>query len=151
MRLTSEGASAALEQAAAQTKIRNRRCALCTRNLLLALAPEDDNGDERHGQNSRHQLHCSLRHDLAPLRPHRKYKTNPGPDASTRYGIAPRPPKSIALPSVSIQQPVTSHTGQSHRVVIIGGGFGGLYVAKALGRAPVSVAVIDRRNFHLFQ
>jgi NADH dehydrogenase len=42
-------------------------------------------------------------------------------------------------------------TGQVHRVVVIGGGFGGLYVAKALGRAPVSVAVIDRRNFHLFQ
>jgi NADH:ubiquinone reductase (H+-translocating) len=40
---------------------------------------------------------------------------------------------------------------QTNRVVIIGGGFGGLYVAKALGRAPVSVAVIDRRNFHLFQ
>jgi NADH dehydrogenase len=36
-------------------------------------------------------------------------------------------------------------------VVIIGGGFGGLYVAKALGRAPVSVTLIDRRNFHLFQ
>jgi NADH dehydrogenase len=35
--------------------------------------------------------------------------------------------------------------------VIIGGGFGGLYVAKALGRAPVSVTMIDRRNFHLFQ
>ena len=44
-----------------------------------------------------------------------------------------------------------SPTGQPHRVVVIGGGFGGLYVAKALGRAPVSVAVIDRRNFHLFQ
>src|SRR5664279_3432447 len=39
----------------------------------------------------------------------------------------------------------------SNRVVIIGGGFGGLYVAKALGRAPVSVTLIDRRNFHLFQ
>ena len=37
------------------------------------------------------------------------------------------------------------------RVVIIGGGFGGLYVAKALGRAPVAVTVVDRRNFHLFQ
>ena len=40
---------------------------------------------------------------------------------------------------------------QPHRVVVVGGGFGGLYVAKALGRAPVSVAVVDRRNFHLFQ
>jgi NADH dehydrogenase len=37
------------------------------------------------------------------------------------------------------------------RVVIIGGGFGGLYAAKVLGRAPVEVTVIDRRNFHLFQ
>jgi NADH dehydrogenase len=46
---------------------------------------------------------------------------------------------------------MTSPTGQPHRVVVIGGGFGGLYVAKALSRAPVSVAVIDRRNFHLFQ
>ena len=38
-----------------------------------------------------------------------------------------------------------------HRVVIVGGGFGGLYAAKKLGRAPVAVTVIDRRNFHLFQ
>lgn len=37
------------------------------------------------------------------------------------------------------------------RVVIVGGGFGGLYAAKILGRAPVSVTLIDRRNFHLFQ
>jgi len=36
-------------------------------------------------------------------------------------------------------------------VVIAGGGFGGLYVAKALRNAPVKVSVIDRRNFHLFQ
>jgi len=39
----------------------------------------------------------------------------------------------------------------SHRVVIVGGGFGGLYAAKALGNAPVAVTLIDRRNFHLFQ
>lgn len=37
------------------------------------------------------------------------------------------------------------------RVVIIGGGFGGLYTARALGRTPVDVTLIDRRNFHLFQ
>jgi NADH:quinone reductase (non-electrogenic) len=36
-------------------------------------------------------------------------------------------------------------------VVIVGGGFGGLYAAKALGRAPVRVTLLDRRNFHLFQ
>ncbi|HXJ34623.1 MAG TPA: NAD(P)/FAD-dependent oxidoreductase [Candidatus Eisenbacteria bacterium] len=37
------------------------------------------------------------------------------------------------------------------RVVIIGGGFGGLYAARALRRAPVDVTLIDRRNHHLFQ
>jgi len=39
----------------------------------------------------------------------------------------------------------------THRVVIVGGGFGGLYAAKRLGRAPVKLTLIDRRNFHLFQ
>lgn len=37
------------------------------------------------------------------------------------------------------------------RVVIIGGGFGGLSAARALRRSPVEVTLIDRRNFHLFQ
>jgi NADH dehydrogenase len=38
-----------------------------------------------------------------------------------------------------------------HQVVIIGGGFGGLYLARHLKRAPVEVTLIDRRNHHLFQ
>lgn len=39
-----------------------------------------------------------------------------------------------------------------HQVVIVGGGFGGLYAAKALGKVKnVSVTLIDKRNFHLFQ
>jgi NADH:ubiquinone reductase (H+-translocating) len=37
------------------------------------------------------------------------------------------------------------------RVVVIGGGFGGLQAVKALGNAAVDVTLIDRRNFHLFQ
>src|ERR1700688_804352 len=37
------------------------------------------------------------------------------------------------------------------KVIIIGGGFGGLSAAQALRSAPVDVALIDRRNFHLFQ
>ena len=41
--------------------------------------------------------------------------------------------------------------GVPHRVVIIGGGFGGLYAAKSLARTPVQLTLIDRRNFHLFQ
>ncbi len=40
---------------------------------------------------------------------------------------------------------------QRHRVVILGGGFGGLSAAQKLKRAPVDVTLIDRRNFHLFQ
>src|SRR5207247_7497722 len=36
-------------------------------------------------------------------------------------------------------------------VVIIGGGFAGLYAAKALNNAPVRVTLVDRRNHHLFQ
>ena len=37
------------------------------------------------------------------------------------------------------------------RVVIVGGGFGGLYAARALGQAPVDVTVLDRTNHHVFQ
>ena len=37
------------------------------------------------------------------------------------------------------------------RVVIIGGGFAGLFAARALRRAPVQVTLIDRRQHHLFQ
>ena len=36
-------------------------------------------------------------------------------------------------------------------VVLVGGGFGGLYAARALGRRAVRVALLDRRNYHLFQ
>jgi len=39
----------------------------------------------------------------------------------------------------------------AHKVVIIGGGFGGLNAAKALKHADAEVCVVDRRNFHLFQ
>ena len=37
------------------------------------------------------------------------------------------------------------------RVVIVGAGFGGLNAARALGKAPVQITVIDRKNFHTFQ
>lgn len=38
-----------------------------------------------------------------------------------------------------------------HKVMILGGGFGGLYAAKTLKRAEVEVTLIDQRNYHLFQ
>jgi NADH dehydrogenase len=37
------------------------------------------------------------------------------------------------------------------RVVIVGGGFGGLYAAKALAGKPVDVTLVDRKNHHTFQ
>ncbi len=37
------------------------------------------------------------------------------------------------------------------QVVVVGGGFGGLEAAKALGGAPARVTLVDRRNHHLFQ
>lgn len=46
-------------------------------------------------------------------------------------------------------EPVTKPP--KHRVVIIGGGFGGLYAAQSLRHTDVDVTLIDKRNFHLFQ
>jgi NADH dehydrogenase len=43
------------------------------------------------------------------------------------------------------------NNGKDPRVVIIGGGFGGLEAAKILGDKPVCVTVVDRTNYHLFQ
>ncbi|MGA8026185.1 MAG: NAD(P)/FAD-dependent oxidoreductase [Bryobacteraceae bacterium] len=40
---------------------------------------------------------------------------------------------------------------EKHRVLILGGGFGGLQAAQKLKHAAVDVTLIDRRNFHLFQ
>src|SRR5277367_2871406 len=58
---------------------------------------------------------------------------------------APMAPQS---PLMDFRGPVMN---SAHRVVILGGGFGGLYAAKALKNVPVEVTVLDRRNFHLFQ
>ncbi|MFP5236528.1 MAG: NAD(P)/FAD-dependent oxidoreductase [Acidobacteriota bacterium] len=42
-------------------------------------------------------------------------------------------------------------TGRRPRVVIVGGGFGGIHAARSLGKLPVDVTVIDRKNHHTFQ
>ncbi len=38
-----------------------------------------------------------------------------------------------------------------HRVIVIGGGFGGLWTTRGLASAPVSITLIDQSNHHLFQ
>src|SRR5499426_2935079 len=62
---------------------------------------------------------------------------HPGRDRAPAF---PARPSMVAVMNVSRQ-----------RVVIVGGGFGGLSAARALARAPVDVTVIDRHNYHLFQ
>ncbi|MEP9364137.1 NAD(P)/FAD-dependent oxidoreductase [Nocardioides sp. CN2-186] len=42
-------------------------------------------------------------------------------------------------------------TQTRHRVVVVGGGFGGLFATQALRRAPAEVVLVDRTGFHLFQ
>ncbi|MGZ4239967.1 MAG: FAD-dependent oxidoreductase, partial [Solirubrobacteraceae bacterium] len=42
-------------------------------------------------------------------------------------------------------------TTAPHRVVVVGGGFGGLRAVQRLRRLPVDITLIDKRNFHLFQ
>lgn len=44
-----------------------------------------------------------------------------------------------------------TNTAQRHRVVVIGGGFGGLAAVQKLKGAAVDITLIDRRNHHLFQ
>lgn len=53
---------------------------------------------------------------------------------------------SAATPSATAFSPQNPH-----RVVIVGGGFGGLYAAQHLRQNDIDVTLIDKRNFHLFQ
>src|SRR3954454_24924211 len=62
----------------------------------------------------------------------------------------------VSAPAVSRQSRSSSldgrmQTASAHRVVVVGGGFGGLQAAIHLRRAPVEITLVDRRNFHLFQ
>jgi NADH dehydrogenase len=56
----------------------------------------------------------------------------------------------LRLPMTNIRN-TESTVSKPPKVVIIGGGFGGLAVAKGLRGVTADVTVIDRRNFHLFQ
>ncbi len=47
--------------------------------------------------------------------------------------------------------PVSGQDPARHRVVVVGGGFGGLFATRMLRRVPVDVTLVDRVNHHLFQ
>jgi NADH:ubiquinone reductase (H+-translocating) len=52
----------------------------------------------------------------------------------------------------TLTKPLESGTpSKQPRVIIVGGGFGGLHAAKSMAHLPVDVTVLDRRNYHLFQ
>ncbi len=71
---------------------------------------------------------------------------------TTTLPESPRPSSAIAVTEPTDVARVPRSPGGRHRVVIVGGGFGGLYAAKTLGRDErVDVTLIDRRNHHLFQ
>jgi NADH:ubiquinone reductase (H+-translocating) len=69
-------------------------------------------------------------------------------------GIARNSTAMIASDESSIARrrpPVADRSEDRHRVVIVGGGFGGLEAVTGLAGAPVTITLIDQRNYHLFQ
>src|SRR6516164_6279079 len=66
-----------------------------------------------------------------------RFRCHPGRERAPAF---PARPSMVAVMNVSRQ-----------RVVIVGGGFGGLSAARALARVAVDVTLIDRHNYHLFQ
>ncbi len=55
------------------------------------------------------------------------------------------------MPQDRVSEPRNNAAPAAHRVVIVGAGFGGLFAARFLKRAPVEVTLVDRTNHHLFQ
>jgi NADH:quinone reductase (non-electrogenic) len=51
----------------------------------------------------------------------------------------------------SPDEPKRTASANRPRVVIVGGGFGGLYAARGLARSPVNVTIVDKHNYHLFR
>src|SRR3954449_3346466 len=52
---------------------------------------------------------------------------------------------------VGTSEATSADVSGRHRVVVVGGGFGGLFATRVLKRAPVDITLVDRINHHLFQ
>src|SRR5262245_62105830 len=72
------------------------------------------------------------------------------PSKQEGNSAAPRRPCDACLRAPLGPDRLMSNNGR-HRVVVIGGGFGGLQAVHRLRGADVDVTLVDRRNFHLFQ
>jgi NADH dehydrogenase len=67
--------------------------------------------------------------------------------ASARHTAKHRP----ALRSADCSHATATGSAARHRVIIVGGGFGGLEAVNGLAGLPLSITLIDQRNYHLFQ
>jgi NADH dehydrogenase len=84
---------------------------------------------------------------MIPLRYDAGAMSDPSDTTSRVTGAA----AGAALEAETGAAAATEPAGRRHRVVIVGGGFGGLYAAKGLAEAPVEITLVDRANHHLFQ
>src|SRR3954447_10328373 len=90
-----------------------------------------------------------------------RHRNTPAGTARSTSTTSPRPTKAATSTSSkqasqhpnpkSTDERGTAMPEQRHRVVIVGGGFGGLNVARTLADADVDVTLVDRTNHHLFQ
>jgi NADPH-dependent 2,4-dienoyl-CoA reductase/sulfur reductase-like enzyme len=69
--------------------------------------------------------------------------------SASRWGIEAKTDSGVRFMDRTGDMPIRGV--QIPRVVIVGGGFGGLYAAKGLSNEAVAVTLIDRKNHHTFQ
>ena len=57
----------------------------------------------------------------------------------------------VPMMTARVTENAAVRKGMRPRVLIIGGGFGGLHAAMGLAKLPVDITLVDRRNHHTFQ
>ena len=114
---------------------------------MLGLEPLDNHLDRRSGH-SRQSGSTGVARHTGALGPHRRLRPRSGGVLS---GQATENRLAMTVASDVPPSAGDSGTDGRHRVVIVGGGFGGLPATRLLGGKPVDVTLIDRRNHHLFQ